>query len=54
MSSDSCCPKGTVAGGGPNRNTCCPEDDPDCCRDGSVKLRCARGKTCVRGACVEL
>jgi hypothetical protein len=49
-----CCPKGTVAGSGPNRNTCCPESDPDCCRDGSVKLTCGPGKTCVGGTCKKL
>lgn len=49
-----CCPKGTVAGSGPNLNTCCPENDPDCCRDGSVKLSCGKGKTCVGGTCKTL
>lgn len=49
-----CCPPGTEAGSGLNRNTCCPENDPDCCRDGSVKLTCGKGKTCVSGTCRKL
>lgn len=49
-----CCPAGTVSGSGPNRGTCCPEGDPDCCRDGNERLRCRSGSTCVNGTCRTL
>ena len=49
-----CCPAGTRASS--DRLTCCPPNNPTCCRDRSAagSIACPGGKICVDGACVTM